>query len=1194
MEDQVAALLAALKKPSTNVDTRLQLFAAVKSSIKHGRVPESCQASTFECIRIAMSATTSAALVSTGFATLSHFIKRLQLQDETSIITSQSGRLLAILVDRLGDARESHRHAAGQLLADLHPLCPLEVETVIQNAMKGANPRAKEASMPCLVKMNKTDSLPFKSYVPQLVANLEDADAGVRESAKTAVVDLFRTAPERAKVDLKKQLVAANVRKTIATYITTHMDGASPVEADTPPPPPPPVRPITAARAHTLQPDTGFADSILSEKPPPSEPVSMDPLHIYTQRELEDIFRDMAPHFEGKESEQNWIARDKNTTKLRRITKGNAPSEFHGTFIVGVKSLLDGITKVATSLRTTMSTNGCQLVQELAATLGPAIDQWVEILLQTFIKMCAATKNIAAQNGNATVEAIMSNASYTNRLLQHVSFGSQDKNVQPRCFSSGWVKALIRKHKSQLEHSGLDTIEKVLKKGLTDANPKVREAYRSTYWTFALVWPQKAEAIFNTLEKREKNGLEKDPNNPNASLASSQSSTSAFSKSVGPGAGRELLKAKIAEQRRAKMGAGNGVPERPSSAQATYSPAKSQSAKSLGSSKSAANSASTSSSLGRPPSALGSATKSALSGNGTGSLMSGTARRPMRRPELHRPATADPYAIRRAGTGKVTPSMTTPEKTPAATTSKKAIAPKSISRPRAQTQNSPNISPVRSKSRLGEVATHRKAPSTSSRHGSPAVSPRKDEDLTLVKPFVRSQSHHEPSGVPFRYQQIDTASADTDVLDIGDEDNFTMVIPNLGRPEVQLAQHSPPKPMTSSSRLAVASPRNSPLKSPKSMGDTGVGSARSIRMRSPDRPSTRVTEAQEEVQVYEDPFEGDEPTTVPTEAEKPVLEELPLNEKNAERTNSSQSLDGNTMMGEAAGTPTRGHHKTTSTGSVMHTETAEANGPEVLKNRQLLASGIKKIQSQTVEAHMFRRLQDMVKSNQDIWGSDDEKFSELLVACLEYLETPADLLKAPPAKVANLKVQALATIRAMLSLYRKETARHFSRVLCTLLQTKSQYENSSHIATDLEATADEIVRYGQTSDCLDAVLSLVEGTPVSTPTSSPNSKSSSMSSSSIPSNRTTTMALSTLSSLIQISGAKNTPLTHEQTARLGRLAVRCLDDTDADVRKADIDVCVSLHERIGGEKEVFWKAVAGAREQHLNLLTYYLAKRSKA
>ena len=220
----------------------------------------------------------------------------------------------------------------------------------------------------------------------------------------------------------------------------------------------------------------------------------MDPMQIYTYRELEDIFRDMAPHFEGKESEQNWILRDKDTTKLRRITKGNAPSEFHSVFVVGIKSLLDGILKVATSLRTTMSTNGCQLVQELAKTLGPSIDPWLEVLLQTFVKMCAATKNIAAQNGNATVEAIMTNVSYSKRVVEHVMLASQDKNVQPRTFSSAWVKALIRKHKSQIEHTGLDSFEKILKKGLTDANPKVREAYRSTYWTFALVWPQKAEA----------------------------------------------------------------------------------------------------------------------------------------------------------------------------------------------------------------------------------------------------------------------------------------------------------------------------------------------------------------------------------------------------------------------------------------------------------------------------------------------------------------------------------------------------------------------------------------------------------------------------------------------------------------------------------------------------------------------------
>lgn len=713
--------------------------------------------------------------------------------------------------------------------------------------------------------------------------------------------------------------------------------------------------------------------------------------------------------------------------------------------------------------------------------------------------------------------------------------------------------------------------------------------------------------MFETLEKREKTAIEKDPNNPNASLTSSQTSASSFSKSVGAGAARNALKEKIAEQRRAKMAAAKGVPERPMSAAATYTPAKSQSAKSL-STRTASTASTASSGPARPPSAMSNeSTKSALKNStGTGSLMSGTVRRPIRpRPELTRPATADPYAVRRTGTGKVTPSMT-PEKTPAATTAKKSVAPKSSVRPRAQTQNSPNVSPIRSKSRLAQSTTTHKPASTSSRHASPVTSPAKDDDLelTIVKPFVRSQSHHDPGTIPFRQRNgLDrSALIDNDTIDLGDEDNFTMVIPNLARPTHQQTHQTPPKPAPSPGRLAAPSPRASVLRSPKSTGDIGAfgfrGSTRSPRLRSPDRPSTRGTDVQDEVQVFEDPFVGDEPA-VEHESEKPVLGELPINEKNIERRPSNESIRSDTVMGNASEERARGHHKTTSTGSVLYAEATDTPSAEVLKNRQLLASGIKKIDSRTVEAHMFRRMQDMIRSNHDIWGANDENFGRLLLSCLDFLEVPAEELKTTPMKAANLKVQALATIRAMLALYRKETAKYFSRVLCTVLQTKAQYENTSHIAIDLETTADEIVKYGQTLDCLNAVLSLVEDLPGSTPTSSPSSKSSIASATSAGSRRTATMALSTLSSLIEISGAKNVSLAPEQTSRLGKLAVRCMDDQDADVRKANIDLCIALHERIAApageqENDDFWRAVAGAREQHLNLLTYYLAKRSKA
>jgi len=255
---------------------------------------------------------------------------------------------------------------------------------------------------------------------------------------------------------------------------------------------------VSTMPADHHRPDAAFGNSVASEHPPSAEVAPMDPMYVHTQRELDDIFREILPHFEGKETEQNWNARDKSVLKLRRLTKGNAPTEFHNAFVAGIKSSLDGILKVANSLRTTMSTNGCQLMQEFARALGPALDPMTEVLLQSFIKMSAATKQIAAQNGDVTVDIIFQNVSYSARLMQHVWLAFQDKNVQPRTYASGWLKTLIRKHahqKSLIEHSGgLELVEKCIKKGLADAHPKVREGARATYWVFAQTWPDKAEA----------------------------------------------------------------------------------------------------------------------------------------------------------------------------------------------------------------------------------------------------------------------------------------------------------------------------------------------------------------------------------------------------------------------------------------------------------------------------------------------------------------------------------------------------------------------------------------------------------------------------------------------------------------------------------------------------------------------------
>lgn len=239
------------------------------------------------------------------------------------------------------------------------------------------------------------------------------------------------------------------------------------------------------------------SDRPITPLPDPSlDPV--DPIYVNTQRELDDIFKEMAWSFEGKETEQNWPKRERNITKLRKLNAGNTPADFRDAFLNGLRAMLDGILKTVNSLRTSLSKEGCSLVQEIAVTFGPAIDPMVELLMQTLIKLSAGTKKISSQLASTTVDIILGRVSYSSRLMQHVWGACQDKNVQPRSYASGWLKTLIKKearHKSHVEHTGgLDLMEKCIRKGLGDANPSVRERMRSTFWAFHGVWPQRADA----------------------------------------------------------------------------------------------------------------------------------------------------------------------------------------------------------------------------------------------------------------------------------------------------------------------------------------------------------------------------------------------------------------------------------------------------------------------------------------------------------------------------------------------------------------------------------------------------------------------------------------------------------------------------------------------------------------------------
>ncbi|KAK1969450.1 ARM repeat-containing protein [Colletotrichum sublineola] len=1147
-EDQVNDLLKILRTDS-NVDHKVQHVTGIKSGIKQHNVPDTLVPLVFDGLRTA-SVSPHAVLVNAGFTALNHLLTRLSRQ-EPKYIAKEAKHTLPLVIDKLGDPKDKFRSLASQALTTIYGAAPMEVERSVRNvAMVGKNPRAKEAGMHWLLYMHQEHGVQFRAYVPTLMELLEDADGMVRDVAKSTVIELFRHAPNTAKSDLKRQLKNFNVRPAIEQAIVKEL---APNTAERPKTPGLEPAAPTAAPKPKL---AASVSSVSSERPitpaPPDAPSEVDPAYVNTQRELDDIFREMMTYFEGKETEQNWLKREESMTKLRKLIAGNVPQDYPDAFMLGLKGLLDGIIKAITSLRTSLSKEACNLVQDIAITFGPGMDPLVELLMQTFIKLAAATKKIASQQANTTVDIIISKVTYNSRIMQHVWGACQDKNVQPRTYATGWLKTILNKeahHKSHIEHGGgLELVEKCIKKGLNDANPGVRERMRATYWVFAKIWPTRADVLRDTLEPTAQKLLDKDPNNPNAPKREVDSVRArpglGLSKST-MSSSKPSLRETMMAQKKATMAASRNLPPRPGSAMANLSPVRPQ------------QPAPSSSSTGSAP-----ASKPTASG--------GMSVRPMRptkkRPEMAaRPATAGPYSVRtHDGPSTEAPSPESLKSKSVTPKSKTEASPRrAVSRPRAATShaNGPHVaSPSAAKSTLSKSvssphASPRSSPAKAKRPQTtiPSSSPAKDnEDLTLVVPSLDS----------LKSPPADDPAELSPPVVMPPPANISVEIP---LPETLHAEKPAPGPVAETlaepSLESTPKPSEQPFAEPEAEAPAAKSQEASaeeheealanVTVEAPAEeapvPTTFVKEEVTEpepapsngLKVFEDPFVDDK-TTANSGITIPVLEDKPVNEVSAPAITGHFELNG---------TP----------------ETPE----KATQTSKLLDSGVTRVKAKSLDVHGFRKLQTIIKDNKAVFT--DEKFEALLRGLFEYLEAPLENLA--PERVQDVKAQILATIKLLLKRERDNFQPHVSRGLESLVTTRSAYDSRTRIVSGLELLAEELVALGDPHEIIVVTVKLLQ----------------SKQDSSIEGSRCLATGLHVLKELLD----KRTgfTLSENELAQLGGLAGRCIESTDSGVRMGAVQLCVALHSRIGDGP--FWELIKGAKDDPKNLITYYIAKKQK-
>jgi CLIP-associating protein 1/2 len=181
-----------------------------------------------------------------------------------------------------------------------------------------------------------------------------------------------RNAPGHAKADLKKLLQTNHVRKTTAQYVLSNLgladtdmtasirnDEGATEDAHLAPPtstrPEQRSRVASATGSLTVSVAGSVATTSALLNIAGAEMEQMDACLIASKGDLEYEIQGMLSAFEGRESEQNWILRDKHITRLRSLLRGNAYKEYPTTFMNGIASLQSGIVKGVSHARKDVS-----------------------------------------------------------------------------------------------------------------------------------------------------------------------------------------------------------------------------------------------------------------------------------------------------------------------------------------------------------------------------------------------------------------------------------------------------------------------------------------------------------------------------------------------------------------------------------------------------------------------------------------------------------------------------------------------------------------------------------------------------------------------------------------------------------------------------------------------------------------------
>lgn len=509
-----------LYKAAVSGDSISSLLADLKTHVKKDNVALPYVPKYFEALSIVMDSQ-DPALQSLAFSVICHLVKRVSIQDKSGEILAGLGFLvLPMVIPRIADSKASTSASARRALEAYWLLAPEKVEQALIDV--GLTNRSILLVNECVVWLNHilTEINPhFKldAFFGPLahILSKHSSNAALVENIKVLFANFYDVKQNQLhKFELQKVLethgVSASLRTSImGTDTVLNLQMKSPEQV------------LKREERTASATERSFSHSYhhSPEESKHSEPESVSELTALTQslpnynvddsisathlddyEALHRMVADMKPFFENKETEKNWMKREKAIQLLRRLIRGNARTEYQFDLFSAIKDVSEGIQKSLLSLRTTLSVSSCQLVKEMAILFGPEFDGLAELFLPTLVKLCSATKHMTHTNANVAVSAIFTNCTLNARFVHRISAAAVDKSTSTRSYAALWLDIyMIRTHMTS-PSTPLELVGKLLPRLLGDPNSQVRQSAKDVYWRYRKYWPESSEILLGGLD----------------------------------------------------------------------------------------------------------------------------------------------------------------------------------------------------------------------------------------------------------------------------------------------------------------------------------------------------------------------------------------------------------------------------------------------------------------------------------------------------------------------------------------------------------------------------------------------------------------------------------------------------------------------------------------------------------------------